>query len=209
MMKRSKSVVLAIALSGAPFVFAQAPAAEGQSKAVAVVPADQQPTANQLDRLFEVMRIKDQLASLTKTMPQIMQQQITQQMEELHKDHPELANLTPAQKEKVEKVMTKFMNQAVTLYSGDEIIADIKGIYQRHLTGNDVENLITFYGSTSGQHMLDMVPVIMQEFMPTAMQKMQAKMRPMLAELSKEMAEIMATPSSAGAPGTAKPDQQK
>jgi len=57
--------------------------------------------------------------------------------------------------------------------------------------------------------MLDMVPVIMQEFMPTAMQKMQAKMRPMLAELSKEMAEIMATPSSAGAPGTAKPDQQK
>jgi hypothetical protein len=69
-------------------------------------------------------------------------------------------------------------------------MADVKAVYQRHLTGNDVENLITFYGSPSGQHMLDMVPAMMQEFLPQAMQKIQAKIKPLIAEMSKEMVDV-------------------
>jgi hypothetical protein len=83
----------------------------------------------------------------------------------------------------------------------------MKAIYQRHLTGNDVENLIGFYGSPSGQHMLDMVPAIMQEFLPNFMQKMQSRMRPLLVDMAKEMAEIV-TPALDKA-GAAKQDQQK
>jgi hypothetical protein len=211
MTNRSKLVgVLTLALTAVPFAFAQAPAAEpadAQAKTAAVVPADQQPTANQLDRLFEVMRIKEQLASTTKMMPQLIQQQMAQEMDGLQKDHPELANLTPEQKQKAAKVVGKFMGQAVNLFSGDEVIADMKTIYQRHLTGNDVENLITFYGSSSGQRLLDMVPVVMQEFLPNFMQKMQTKMRPLIAEMTKELAEI-AMPAGDKAPA-AKPDQQK
>jgi hypothetical protein len=213
MTNRSKFVVvLMLALSAAPFAFAQAPATEApdvQTKAAPVVPADQQPTASQLDRLFDVMRIREQLASTTKMMPQLVQQQMAQQMGELQKDHPELARLTPAQKEAAGKVMGKFMSQALTLVTADEVIGDMKAIYQRHLTGNDVENLITFYGSSSGQHMLDMVPVVMQEFLPNFMQKMQGKMRPLLAEMAKELAEIAQAPASDDKPAAAKPDQPK
>jgi hypothetical protein len=47
--------------------------------------------------------------------------------------------------------------------------------------------------------MLDMVPVVMQEFLPNFMQKMQTRMRPLLVEMAKEMAEI-AKPAEAGKP---------
>jgi uncharacterized protein len=213
MTNRTKFVaVLTIAFAAVPLAFAQASAgqtADAQTKTTAVVPEDQQPTSSQLDRLFEVMRIKEQLASTTKMMPQLIQQQMAQQMDELQKDHPELARLTPAQKEAAGKVMGKFMSQALTLFTADDVIADMKTIYQRHLTGNDVENLITFYGSPSGQHMLDMVPVVMQEFLPNFMQKMQGKMRPLLAEMAKEMAEIAQAPASDDKPAAARPDQPK
>jgi hypothetical protein len=212
MMNRSKFVVvLTIALSAAPFAFAQAPATEAagaQTKAAPVVPADQQPTASQLDRLFEVMRLKEQLASTTKMMPQLVQQQMAQEIDGLQKGHPELANLTPAQKEKAAKVVGKYAGQALTLFSADEVIAEMKAIYQRHLTGNDVENLIGFYGTPSGQHMLDMVPVVMQEFLPNFMQKMQVKMRPLMVEMAKEIAEIT-TPATGDKAPAAKPDQPK
>jgi hypothetical protein len=155
-----------------------------------VIPADQQPSPQQLDRLFEVMRVREQMATMTKAMPQVMQQAMTQQIEELQKDHPALAKLTPAQKDQMSKVVGKFMQQAMSLYNSDDTMADVKAVYQRHLTGNDVENLITFYGSPSGQHMLDMVPAMMQEFLPQAMQKIQAKIKPLIAEMSKEMVDV-------------------
>jgi hypothetical protein len=182
-----------------PWVMGQAPdqAADAQAKAASVVPEDLQPTSSQLDRLFDVMRIKDQMAAVTKMMPKMVQQQMAQQLADMQKDYPVLANLTDAQKEQAAKVMGKFTEQAMGLYTSDEVMADMKAIYKRHLTGNDVENLITFYGSPSGQHMLDMVPVVMQEFLPNFMQKMQTRMRPLLVEMAKEMAEI-AKPAEAG-----------
>ncbi|WP_313901065.1 DUF2059 domain-containing protein [Occallatibacter riparius] len=211
MMNRSKLVVvLTLALGALPFAVAQAPATEiteAQTKPTPVVPEDQRPTASQLDRLFEVMRLKEQLASTTKLLPQLAQQQMAQEMDGMVKDHPELANLTPEQKQKATQVVSKFAGQALTLFSSDEVIAEMKTIYQRHLTGNDVENLIGFYGTPSGQHMLDMVPVVMQEFLPNFMQKMQAKMRPLVAEMAKEMAAIVAP--AAGDKAPAKPDQPK
>jgi hypothetical protein len=190
--------LLALATGAASPAFTEQPAAQTQA---VVVPADQQPTDSQLNRLFEVMRINEQMAATTKMMPQILGQQFQQQLEQMEKDHPELNRLTPEQKQASAQVMNKFMTQAMTLYTSDEMIADMKAIYRRHLTGADVENLITFYNSPSGQHMLDMVPAIMQEFMPAAIEKMQEKMRPLLVEMAKEMAAI--SQSS----GAAKPDQ--
>ncbi|HEY2859433.1 MAG TPA: DUF2059 domain-containing protein [Terracidiphilus sp.] len=189
MMNRLKIVsIVAVALAGAPCAIAQEGATQPQT--VAVIPADQQPSPQQLDRLFEVMRVREQMATMTKAMPQVMQQAMTQQIEELQKDHPALAKLTPAQKDQMSKVVGKFMQQAMSLYNSDDTMADVKAVYQRHLTGNDVENLITFYGSPSGQHMLDMVPAMMQEFLPQAMQKIQAKIKPLIAEMSKEMVDV-------------------
>jgi hypothetical protein len=156
----------------------------------AVVPTDQQPTNDQLPKLFELMRIKEQMESVTKMMPAMMQQQFQAQFKEMQKDHPEMAVMTEEQQQAAAKVMGKFMGKVMDLYTSDEAMADMAGIYQRHLTSSDVDGMIAFYSSPAGQHMVDMAPVIMREYMPMVMQKMQERMKPMMDEMKKEMEEI-------------------
>lgn len=165
---------------------------------VPVIPEDQQATKEQLARLIEVMRVKQQMSSMTRTMPAIMQQQFQQQMEQVKKDYPQMASMTEEQQQAMSKVMSSFMSQAMNLYSSDEIIADVSALYQKHLSRPDVEATIDFYSSPAGQHVLDMVPAVMQELLPSVMQKMQERMRPMILEMTKQMAEIAT--SGAGKP---------
>lgn len=181
--------VMVAAFAAAPFAVA-AQAQEAAAPAAAVVPADEQPTNQQLTRLFEVMRIKEQMESTSKIMPQLMQQQFDQQAKEMEKDHPELKSMTPEQQKASQEVMSKFMGKAMNLYTGDEMMDDMKAIYKRHLTKSDVDGIIAFYSSPAGKHMLDMVPVIMQEFMPEAMERMQSRMQPLILEMQKELMEI-------------------
>jgi uncharacterized protein len=160
------------------------------SQAVPVVPEDQQATKEQLARLFDAMRIKQQMAAMTRNMPVLMQQQFEQQVEQMKKDNPQMSSMTDDQQEAIKKVMSSFMERAMSLYPADEMIGDLTMIYQKHLSRPDVEATIAFYSSPAGQHVLDMAPVMMQEFMPTVMQKTQDRMRPMILEMTKQMAEI-------------------
>jgi hypothetical protein len=195
-------VAVAVAIGAAPFVVAQAPVA--RPKSAIVVPVDQRPTNEQLTRLFEVMRIREQIASTSKMMPQLMQQQFSEQLENMEKEHPELSSMKEEQRQAASGIMQKYMTRATGVYTTNEMLADMKAIYQRHLSRSDVDGIIAFYSSPAGQHMLDMVPVIMQEYMPAAMEKMQVKMRPLIEDMQKELTELV---ESSG-PGANKPDQK-
>jgi hypothetical protein len=186
------AAVLGMAFLLASSGFAQAPAEQTVSAPapVATVPADQQPTQEQLTKLFELLRVREQLASVSKMMPELMQQQITAQAKQMQKDHPGRPHLTEAQQQAVAKVTSKYMERVINLYSSDEMIADMCGLYQKHLSSSDVDDLITFYTSPAGQHLLAMQPVIMKEFMPTVMQRMQERSKPLIEEMSKEIKAI-------------------
>ena len=187
--------------------FAQAPAAPPSTAPAAVlpepsvIPADQQPTKEQLTKLFELMRIKQQMSSMTKMMPAMMRQQMQAHVKEMQKNHPELAAMTEEQQQASMKVESKFMEKVVDLYTSDEMIADMEGIYQKHLTRSDVDGIIAFYSSPAGQHMVDMAPVIMQEYVPLMMQRTQERIKPLMDEMSKEMEQI----AKPAAPSTDKP----
>ena len=167
------------------------PGIRTESGKAQLVPADQRATDAEVDKLFEVMRIRQQMAATATMMPQMMKQQFDQQAKEMEKDHPEWASLSEEQRQAMSKIMEKYMSQAMTLYNTDEMLADMRGLYEKHLSRSDVDGTIAFYSSPAGQHFLDMVPTIMQEFVPNLMTKMQAKMRPLIVEMSKEMAEAM------------------
>jgi hypothetical protein len=172
--------------------FAQAPAAQPSTApaASAAIPADQQPTKEQMTKLFELMRIKQQISSMTKTMPAMMRQQMQAHVKEMQKNHPELAAMTEEQQQASVNVESKFMEKVVDLYTSDEMVADMAGIYQKHLTRSDVDGIIAFYSSPAGQHMLDMAPVILQEYVPLMMQRTQERIKPLMDEMSKEMQAI-------------------
>ena len=187
--------------------FAQTPAAQPSTAPAAamtepsVIPADQQPTKEQLIKLFELMRVRDQLATVTKMMPALVQQQMKAHMQQMRKDHPEMALMSEEKQQAAGMVMDKFMARVFDIYTPDEMISDMAGIYQKHLSRSDVDGMIAFYSSPAGQHMVAMTPVIMQEYMPLVMQRMQERMKPLTDEMSKEMEQI----AKPAAPASDKP----
>lgn len=183
--------VLSLGLMASPM------AAVAQQAMSTTVPADQQPSKEQLAKLFELMRVKEQFAATTKMMPAMVQQQFGEQLQAMQKDYPGMGSLSDEQKQALQKVMARYMEKAMSVYSADEVVADMSELYQQHLTRTDVDSIITFYGSPAGQHMLDVVPVIMQEFLPKVMRKSQERMRPLIMEMTKEMADaVKAAPTT-------------
>jgi hypothetical protein len=170
--------------------------AQAAPAVVPTVPAGQQPTKEQLAKLFEVMHSKEQMASVMKMIPAIMQQQFAGQTKEMKKDHPEMASMTDEQQKAADKVMNRFMERAMTVYGTDEMVSDMSALYQKHLTSDDVDAMIAFYSSPAGQHMIATVPAIMQELLPTMMLRMQERLKPLIEDMAKEMAEIVKTPGS-------------
>ncbi len=188
--------------------FAQAPAAQPTTAPAAAastaVPADQQPTKEQLIKLFELMHVRDQMASVTKMMPALVQQQMKTQMQQMQKDHPEMGMMSEEKQQAVGIVMDKYMARVFDIYPFDEMISDMAGIYQKHLSRSDVDGMIAFYSTPAGQHMVAMTPVIMQEYMPLVMQRMQERMKPLTDEMSKEMEQI----AKPAAPAADKPAEK-
>jgi hypothetical protein len=180
---------IGLALTGLP-TNAQAPATPAEAAqtpvAASVVSADQQPTKEQLAKLFDAMRVKQQIQSVQKVVPTMIQQQIKEQSRQMTAG----ANLTPEQQTRTEKIMGKYTEKAMSVYSPDEMIDDMTGIYQRHLSREDVDGMIAFFTSPAGQHLLDQQPVIMQEYMPLVMKRVAERSKTLTAEMMKEMAEV-------------------
>jgi hypothetical protein len=198
-------MTVAVALMPAAFGYAQpgaqaAPEAQAQPQ-IAVIPTDDQPSKEQLDRLFEVMQLRKQMAAIIKTLPTMMQQQISQQIKTLAAGSSGAA-LTPDQQAAVDKLMKKYMEKALSLYPADEMINDLSSIYQRHLSKEDVETVIAFYSSPAGQHMLELSPAVMKEYMPLVMSRMQERSKALTEEMKKDLQEPLPA-STPGANGPA------
>src|SRR5271155_2907672 len=82
-------VTMIVAVGLMPVAFGQTqtgaqatPEAQAEPQIV-VIPADDQPSKEQLDRLFDVMQLRKQMAAMMKTLPTMMQQQVSQQIKTL------------------------------------------------------------------------------------------------------------------------------
>jgi hypothetical protein len=206
---RMAVILGAAVVATSAFAFAQSATPTGQTGAAAqaeqapaaAVPLDQQPTKEQLAKLFDVMRIREQMQSMRQIVPGMVAQQIQSAMKQTEAALPAGSKLTPEQREAMQKVMSKYVGKAMDLYPADEMLADMTTIYQQHLSKDDVDGLITFYSSPAGQHMLDAQPVIAKEYMPMVMGKVTERSQAMTKEMMKEMADIV----PAAKPASAKP----
>ena len=196
------AIVVGTGAALAPWaVFAQVPADQLAATSVpatatsAAIPLDQQPTKEQLAKLFELIRVRQQVQSLLKMMPAMVQQQMQSQAKDMNAKLPG-GTPTPEQQAAMQKVLDKFMQKAFSLYPVSEMLDDMSGLYQRHLTRSDVDAFIAFYASPAGQHLLDAQPAIMQEYMPLVMSRMQERSKTLNEEFVKEMAEIAKLPAT-------------
>ncbi len=172
-----------------------------QEKQAPAIAPENQATTEQLSKLFEVMRIKQQMQAVKQMVPSMVAQQIQTSMKETMEKLPAGSKPTAEQRERMQQLMTKYVGKSMDLYPTDEMLTDMTTIYQRHLSREDVEGLIAFYNSAPGQHLLDAQPVISQEYMPLVMGKVSERSRALTQEMMKEMAAI--APSTK--PGETKP----
>jgi hypothetical protein len=171
---------------------AQVPAATTPAlSASETVPPDQQATGEQLDKLFEVMRLRQQLQATMKAIPAMIQQQLHAQMDEMYAKLPGGGKPTPDQQAKLEEIMNKYIQRAATLYSPDDMMGDITAVYQRHMSKSDVDAYIAFYSSPAGQHLLDAQPKIMQEYMPVVMGRVQKASANLTNDMTKELGDYI------------------
>ncbi len=76
--------------------------------------------------------------------------------------HPDA---TPLELRKVAEVTGEYMQNVIKTFSVDELMDAIVPVYQRHLTHADVQSIIAFYNSESGQKLLKEMPAMMTESM--------------------------------------------
>lgn len=190
--------VFAVVALGAVTAHAQAyeVGADGKAQPERIIATADQATPEQLAKLFEVMRVKDQMQSMRQMMPGMVSQQIQAAMKQTEASLPAGAKLTDNQRARMQQVMSKYVGKAMDLYPSDEMLTDITTIYQRHLSKDDVEGLITFYSSPAGEHLLDAQPLIAREYMPIVMGKVSERSQSMTKEMMKEMAEIVPRPAA-------------
>jgi hypothetical protein len=135
------------------------------ASSLAQQPATDQPSRDELMKMFDVLRVRQQTES-------VMQTVLGQMKEQLHADiQKRYPNLTPEATAKLEASI----NDAVHLYPVSEMLDDLIPVYQKHLTRGDVDAIVSFYSSPAGQHFLDKMPTMTQEAMKTMMAKLQLR----------------------------------
>jgi hypothetical protein len=172
------------------------PCMVAQAPTPAPLPVDQQATKEQITKLFEVMRLRQTMDSLMKSLPAMMQQQIEVQSKQMMQKLAGGQSIPPEEIESIKKVAQKFMDKALSVYPVEEMIADSIAVYQRHVSRDDADALIAFYSSPVGQRLLDAQPAIMQEYMPMVMNRVQERTKVLTDEMAKEMQEMMKSASS-------------
>jgi hypothetical protein len=148
--------------------------------AFAQQPASDQPSRDELMKMFDVLRVRQQ----TET---VMQTVLGQMKEQLHDDiHKRYPNLTAEASAKLEASI----NDAVHLYPVNEMLDDLIPVYQKHLAKSDVAAIIGFYSSPAGQNFLDKMPTMTQEAMKTMMAKLQLRSAEYADKVQKQADEL-------------------
>ena len=188
---RSRLVRMLIALMlSATFSFAQ----QTQSSA-----ADA-PTRTDIHRLFDVMQIREQMQSSRDMMVQQMRQ-ITR--EAITKRHPETTVLDFAKMDEIADNVLKSMPV-------DAMLEDVIPIYQKHLTKADIDAMIAFFGTPTGQKLMREQPQMAAESMQAASVRMQKSMDEAMDRIEKMTREDAATSTDAAKkPGASKPVPKK
>jgi hypothetical protein len=175
--------------------------AASQQSPSSKTPPEERASKEQVAKLLEIMRLRQQLASTMQALPEMIQGQVAAQTRQLASSLPGGRQLTPDEQKRLDAVEQKYMKMAMDVYPVDAMIDDVTEIYQRHMSRSDVDAFIAFYSSPPGQHLLDEQPAIMREYMPLAMKRVNERSKQLTDEMIKDMKSV----TQSSEPASAKP----
>lgn len=125
--------------------------------------ADAPASKEQIEKLFEVMDIRQQTVTMMGSMQQQMQT-ITAQT--IQTRYPQI---TRAQMVRLNQISEETLQK----FPVDAMLSDMIPIYQKHLNQADVDAMIVFYSSPTGKKLMQELPQITQEAIQVSYQRMQ------------------------------------
>jgi uncharacterized protein len=134
---------------------------------------DEPSTREDVVKLFDVMQIRQQIDLVMK---QMFQQMRVMSREEM-KDRK--VQVSPEDMARADAVADKIMKEV----SVSDMLDDMIPVYQKHLSKSDVDEMIKFYSTTTGQKILREMPAMAAE----GMQAMQPRLRKQMDQISREV----------------------
>ncbi len=129
-------------------------------------PADAPSSREDIRKLFDVMQVRQQMRLV---MEQVSQQMKAMTREALKKRNPEI---TEEELARIDSLAEENMKG----FPVDSMLDDMIPVYQKHLTKTDVNAMIGFYSSATGQKLLREMPAMTSEGMQAAYGRMQKQM---------------------------------
>ncbi len=138
-------------------------------------PADA-PSRDDILKLFDVMHVRDQMKQV---MVQVMKQIRVMTREQIKKSDPDATDEQIARADALSDQLFKDMPI-------DGMLDDMIPVYQKHLTRQDVDAMVAFYSTPTGQKILSEMPAMTAE----GMQAVQPRMRKVMDETSEKMGKM-------------------
>lgn len=157
-------------------------------------PADAPATKADIEKYLEVMHAREMMIKTVDAMTEPMHRMI-------HEQFLKSKNSLPAD---FEGRMNKMMDDMLHDMPWDEVLQSMVPVYQKHLTKGDVDALVTFYSSPTGQKVLHDMPAIMADAMQVSMPIIRDHVEKMTERLQEE-AIAMSKESQKPAPPSASP----
>jgi hypothetical protein len=118
-------------------------------------PATKEDVEKYLQAIHSHDMMKKMAASMSQSMRQLLHEQYLKDKDNLPADY--------------ESKMTARMNDLFDNMPWDDMLQAMAPVYQKHLTKGDIDNLVAFYSSPTGEKLLREMPAIMAESMQNAM----------------------------------------
>jgi hypothetical protein len=157
------------------------------------------PSVAEVMKFFEVMHIHDQMQSMLQTERQqfhiIIQDMFSKR----------LPNATPEQRAQFQKLTEDAMNDLIKNYPLDDVLRDMVPVYQAHLTESDLNEVIAFYSSATGQRLLKEMPTMTAEAMRVSYARLQPEIQKMMQDMDGNIKKMVADPAFSEKPTQTKP----
>jgi len=138
-------------------------------------------TKEDVQRYFEVTRSRDMVNKMIEAMlkphHQLMHEEYLKNKDKLPEDY--------------EERMNKRMDDMLRNMPWEEMMQAMIPAYQKHFTKGDIDSLLAFYSSPTGQKLLREMPAIMGEAMQSMMPIMRKYVEGMQDQLQQETAELI------------------
>ena len=156
-------------------------------------PADAPASKEDVEKYLDIMHSRDMLKNMMNTMSKQVHQMVSEQL----KKEP---GMTPEKEERA----FKLTDDQLKYFPVDEVIDAMIPVYQKHFTKGNIDDLLAFYSTPTGQKLIKELPAISAEAMQAAMPITQKMMATTLQRVQAEIAQMQ----KENAPSSKKQPQQ-